>query len=117
VPQNVSALALVPPSFRRGMVLFRDLCGVSGHVLALVAATKAPRVSACWLSVTRSERIALCQRIIVGHESANELTLIDSEGMRPNRITIGRNTTSPGLQLGNERVVLDAHPSGQLPLR
>jgi hypothetical protein len=60
---------------------------------------------------------ALVQRIIVGHESANELTLVDSEGMGPDRITIGRNTTSPSLQLGNERVVLDAHLSGQLPLR
>jgi hypothetical protein len=63
------------------------------------------------------ETDALVQRIIVGHESANELTLVDSEGMGPNRITIGRNTTSPSLQLGNERVVLDAHLSGQLPLR
>ena len=59
-----------------------------------------------------AEKNAVCDGIIKGHESANELTLIDSESMRPNQITIGRNTTSPGLKLGNKRVVFGTHPSG-----
>jgi len=37
--------------------------------------------------------------------------------MRPNQITIGGNTTSPGLKLGNKRVVLGTNASGQVPLR
>src|SRR5215471_3688441 len=63
------------------------------------------------------EKDGVCHGIVIGHKRANELTLVDSEGMRPNQITIRRNTTSPGLKLGNERVVLGSHPSGQFPLR
>jgi hypothetical protein len=65
------------------------------------------------------EKVAVCHRIKIGigHEGANELTLIDFEGMRPNQITIGRNTPSPSLKLENDRVVLSAQPRRQLPLR
>ena len=64
-----------------------------------------------------AEKNAVCDGIIKRHESANEPTLFDSESMRPSQITLGRNTTSPGLKLGNKRVVFGTHPSGQLPLR
>ena len=58
------------------------------------------------------EKDAVGHRVIKGHEGANKLTLVDSERSRPNQITIGRNTTSPGLKPGNEGIVLGTHPSG-----
>jgi hypothetical protein len=65
-------------------------------------------MSACWLSDAWSKKGAVGYRVIIGHEGANKLTLVDSKRIRLNQITIGRNTTSAGLKLGNEGVTLGA---------
>ena len=63
------------------------------------------------------EKNGICHWIVKGHQGANELTVVNSESMRPNQITIGRNTTSSGLKLGNEGIVLGANLGRHLPLR
>ena len=69
----------------------------------------------CFVSLV--EKYAVGHRVIKGHKSANELTFVDSESMRPNQIAIGRNTAPAGLKLGNKRIVLGTDSGGQFPLR
>src|SRR5262249_34904916 len=63
------------------------------------------------------EQDAVGHRIIIRHEGANELALVDSERVCPCEIAVGRNATASGLELRDERVVLGADLRGQFPLR
>ena len=117
-PRSADGAAFQRSATAYGFIMGRPF-GRRGTHMEAESIRPGARRHACPLvsSPLSAEKNAVCDGIIKGHEGANELTLVDSESMRPNQITIGRNTTSPGLKLGNKRVVLSTHPSGQLPLR
>ena len=94
--------------------MVKRLCAATQRVRVVTAAT-------IWLKRTdkgrRYDAVSKSHGIVVTHHLDREFPCRDRKRLCPSAITIWRYTASPGFDLGNEGIVLDANLFSEIALR